>query len=346
MHFSRRSDPTTTPTGFAPRQGRRWAIALSTAAVLLSLATTAQASNVTLGSPLVGAFVPEPLGITGTVFNSSLVEPGANVASPVNGAIVRWRIVGASAGPFKLRVLRPAGGTTYTAVGSSGAQTPSTLGALDFAVNLPIHAGDTIGIDTVKGQTIGAIKPPSGAAIAAWAPPLPEGSSLPFSATQSEAEIAFNAEVQPQPAIASISPSSGSLKGGTSVKITGTDFSGVSAVSFGGTPASSLTVDSPTQITAVSPAGAPGTADVVVTTNAGVSPTVSADAFTYTACIVPKLAGKKLRKAKRSLKTAGCAIGKVKRKGKTTAKTGKVVKQGPKPGKKLAPGSKVNVTLG
>src|SRR4029079_15677393 len=56
------------------------------------------------------------------------------------------------------------------------------------------------------------------------------------------------------PVVASVSPANGPISGSTSVILTGTDFSGASAVSFGGTPATSFSVDSPTQITAVAPA--------------------------------------------------------------------------------------------
>ncbi|WP_217999321.1 IPT/TIG domain-containing protein [Nocardia exalbida] len=49
---------------------------------------------------------------------------------------------------------------------------------------------------------------------------------------------------------------------------------GATAVSFGATPATSFTVDSPTQITAVTPTGT-GTAQVTVTTAGGTSSGVS-----------------------------------------------------------------------
>jgi hypothetical protein len=55
------------------------------------------------------------------------------------------------------------------------------------------------------------------------------------------------------------------------VTITGSGFSGVSAVHFGPADASSFTVDSPTTITAVTPAGS-GYAEPTVTTAAGTSP--------------------------------------------------------------------------
>ncbi|WP_414631901.1 IPT/TIG domain-containing protein, partial [Brevundimonas sp. UBA4553] len=53
--------------------------------------------------------------------------------------------------------------------------------------------------------------------------------------------------------------------GGTSVIISGTNFSGATAVTFGATAASGFTVNSATQITATAPAGT-GTVDIRVTT--------------------------------------------------------------------------------
>jgi large repetitive protein len=58
----------------------------------------------------------------------------------------------------------------------------------------------------------------------------------------------------PAPVVTGISPASGPLSGGTSVTITGSNFTGATAVSFGGTAAASFTVSSDTSITAVIPA--------------------------------------------------------------------------------------------
>ena len=85
------------------------------------------------------------------------------------------------------------------------------------------------------------------------------------------------------PAVTGISPSSGSTAGGDSISITGTGFTGATAVSFGGTPATSFTVTSDAMITAVSPAGSAGLVDITVTSSAGTSATATADAFTYVA---------------------------------------------------------------
>jgi IPT/TIG domain len=83
------------------------------------------------------------------------------------------------------------------------------------------------------------------------------------------------------PSVTSLSTSSGSTSGGTSVTIRGTNLSGATQVLFGSAPASSFTVVSSTKITAVTPAGTSGTVDVVVTTPSGTSAATSDDQFTY-----------------------------------------------------------------
>jgi hypothetical protein len=83
------------------------------------------------------------------------------------------------------------------------------------------------------------------------------------------------------PTITSASPSSGPTAGGTTVTITGTNFTGATAVKFGGAAATSFTVNSATQITATSPAGAAGAVNVAVTTAGGTA--TSTGAYTYVA---------------------------------------------------------------
>src|SRR5262249_48349033 len=82
-----------------------------------------------------------------------------------------------------------------------------------------------------------------------------------------------------EPTVTNVNPNTGPTSGGTSVTITGTNFSGATAVSFGGNAAGSFTVNSASQITATSPAGV-GTVDVTVTTAGGTSATSSGDRFT------------------------------------------------------------------
>jgi uncharacterized delta-60 repeat protein len=73
----------------------------------------------------------------------------------------------------------------------------------------------------------------------------------------------------PAPALSSISPTSGSITGGTSVTITGRNFTGATGVTIGGMAATSVMVVSPTSITCTTPAGTMGTKSVVVTTPGG-----------------------------------------------------------------------------
>lgn len=86
----------------------------------------------------------------------------------------------------------------------------------------------------------------------------------------------------PTPVVTRISPASGPLGGGTTVTITGSGFTGATAVDFGGAPAASFTVTSDTSITATSPTAASvGPVDVTVTTSPGTSATSSADQYSY-----------------------------------------------------------------
>ena len=89
----------------------------------------------------------------------------------------------------------------------------------------------------------------------------------------------------PAPVVTGISPAAGPLGGGTSVTITGNDFSGATQVKFGTTAANNVVVDSATQITATSPAGSVGSVNVTVTGPGGTSATVSADQFSYLAMV-------------------------------------------------------------
>jgi hypothetical protein len=84
------------------------------------------------------------------------------------------------------------------------------------------------------------------------------------------------------PTVAGIRPSSGPLTGGTTVTVTGSGFTGATAVGFGSVAASSFTVNSDTSITVTAPAAASvGTVDVTVTTPAGTSAVSAADQYSY-----------------------------------------------------------------
>jgi PKD repeat protein len=84
-----------------------------------------------------------------------------------------------------------------------------------------------------------------------------------------------------RPTVISILPARGPTSGGTLVNITGTGFTGATAVKFGTTPGTSKTVVSSTKITVRSPAHTAGTVDIRVTTPGGTSAIVAEDKFTY-----------------------------------------------------------------
>jgi hypothetical protein len=62
-------------------------------------------------------------------------------------------------------------------------------------------------------------------------------------------------------------------------------------------------------------------------------------------CLVPKVTGKTLRAAKRSIKASGCSLGKVKHAGSRTVRKGHVISQKPKPGAELKHRAKINVVV-
>ncbi len=83
------------------------------------------------------------------------------------------------------------------------------------------------------------------------------------------------------PAVSGLSPNYGPVNETTSVIITGYNFATATAVNFGSTSAISFTVNSNTQITALSPASAAGTVDVTIVSAGLTSTTSLEDQFTF-----------------------------------------------------------------
>ena len=82
------------------------------------------------------------------------------------------------------------------------------------------------------------------------------------------------------PSISSLSTTSGDVTGGQTVVINGTDFVCVNSVMFGIQAARSFTVDSATQVTAVTPSASSGSVAVTLTTSSGTA--TSSSNFTFT----------------------------------------------------------------
>jgi hypothetical protein len=344
---------------------RSIAVVLSTVTCSLSLTGTAQAAPVLVGSEMINPITAETLGTGRLLFNSRLGEDGAHVTSPISGEIVAWMMVG-QGGPFRLRVLEQVGSGTYLATGRSAPETSPYFETVTYPTELPIGAGETIGLEgSNEGDHVGVALGIGASSYGYWSAP-PETTATEPDGTTTGEELALSAEVLPPPTVASISSDSGPTAGGTAVVITGTDLSHVKAISFGPTPATLYAVESETRILAISPAvPAAGSVPVTVTTAAG---SASADrSFTYVApiptssstsasapsagppatphCMVPRLKGTRLAASRRRARAAGCRIGTVTR-GRDAARGGKVVGQKPRPGTVTTVGGKIAVRLG
>jgi hypothetical protein len=320
--------------------------ALAGVLVLLAIGGPAASAQITVGQ-LAPATTPP--------FNCNFIDPydelqvsvatGNSYVAQSAGVITSWSTqVGVEPGQMLgMKMYRPVGPGTYLVVGQDG---PRALapGVNTFPVNIPVQAGDILGIFLPPGvhSECAFETGLAGDMISFREANTPVGSSFLVEETYPGERLNLTASLLPPPTISAIAPAEGSISG-ASVVITGVNFASVTGVSFGSVGAS-FTVNSEGQITAVAPPStALGAVPVTVTTAAGSA--TGAQAFVYKGCKVPKLNGKKLKAAKKKIRKGDCRVGKVKKLDGATAKTGKVNKQNPKPGKILVPGSKVKITL-
>jgi hypothetical protein len=153
---------------------------------------------VTLGSPLSSPL--SPVMFSSVVTLSPQALPGATVTSPFNGTIVGWQVTGASGGPLKLQVVHPFAGPFFTGGGTSTPGTITGTGVLSFPANLPIKAGDSIGIVPTAGtDTIGVNFTTSGSLYADWDPALVDGNPPRTPTSGTMGELGFNATVESLP---------------------------------------------------------------------------------------------------------------------------------------------------
>jgi IPT/TIG domain len=270
------------------RDSRFLGIAL--AAATLAAPAGALASS-TIGSPLTATATSGSCG--GSTYADTALAAGT-LQAPFDGVIVRWRLKLPSGGGsygYKLRVLRPAGGTNYTGAGTGPAQTAPAAGVnvLTLPAPLPVHAGDLIGIDCPNGAPDPyAFSGPATSKYGFFSPALADGmTSSPTNQIVGSEEL-INADVVGVPAVSSIAPASGPVAGGTTVTLSGSRLADVTGVTFGGVPAGAVTVVNDSQVTATAPPHpAAGAVDVVATDAAGAGPVVAGDSFTYLPVAVP-----------------------------------------------------------
>jgi PASTA domain/IPT/TIG domain len=275
---------------------------------------------------------------------------GTSYVIPITGAITSWSTI---SGPwpnqaFTLKVFRQTGPLSYLVVDRDVRFPLPGLNTFTEPFGIQVQAGDIIGSNVSGGFT----------SPCSFETGLPgdqirfaqgigsPGKVVSFSPGNVEAgsRINISATVLPPPAITSISPAKGSIKGAR-VIVTGANFAGVKTVKFGASSAKNYVVETESQLTATAPSSAKLTkVQIEITTVAGT--VVSTQTFAYQGCKVPQLNGLTLKAAKRKSRKAKCKVGAVTKRNGATSQTGHVVKQHPNPGRVLAPGSKVNVTLG
>ncbi len=158
---------------------------------------------VTLGpNPLPGRDAILFGGPASTLVNTAV--PGATLASPMDGVVVRWRAQrtdgpgGMQPDTIALRVLHPMGAGQFQGVGTSDSHSlpadTDPIGVREFTTNLPIRAGDLVGYDSASDYI-----PVASSASASYssANAFPDGQTATFSATPGWYEL-INADVEPE----------------------------------------------------------------------------------------------------------------------------------------------------
>lgn len=149
--------------------------------------------------------------------------------------------------------------------GPTDGGTVVTISGTRFSGTTAISFGDTpaTAFTVQSDTTIEVTSPPHAAGPVGVTVQTPAGTSAP---------VTYTYETSPAPPVVTlVAPPTGTMDGGTAVTITGSGFTGATSVTFGGTPATAVTVDSDTQISATTPAHAAGPVDVAVTTPVGTS---------------------------------------------------------------------------
>ncbi|WP_322818808.1 Calx-beta domain-containing protein [Tepidiforma sp.] len=221
-------------------------------------------TGATLGSQSTATLTITDDDGTGSIQFSSATFVGTEAGGPITITVTR---TGGSVGAVTVDFASVTGGTAtagvdYTSVSGTLSWANGETGSKSFTVT-PIPDTLTEGSETVVLQ----LSNPTGGAVLG----TPNQATL----TISDSTII--------PVITSISPGAGPVGGGTTVTISGQNFTGATSVTFDGIPCTSLTVVSATVITCVTPPHAAGVVEVIVTTPIGSNVTTgSANDFVYT----------------------------------------------------------------
>lgn len=168
------------------------------AAGLIFAAPAASPAAVTIGTPL-----DQPSSNASDVSPGrtvmTLAYAGAELASPIDGVVVRYRVQSTAWGNISLRILRPAGAGAFDGVGTS---TPAFVGGVfddlthQVGTRLPIAAEDQIGIDSDSSVTLRSVSS-SGWMYGYWDPKsLDSDAPSAPNVGSSDTAVLFNADVE------------------------------------------------------------------------------------------------------------------------------------------------------
>jgi len=125
---------------------------------------------------------------------------GVSTAAPADGVVVRWRLLGAPTGSYQVRVVAPAGGSSYTVLRSSAAESVTAQPIMQeaisrFASRLPIPAGGYVALAPPSSAQRFASSAP-GSAYTQLFDPVADG-TVTSEGPEISAELFYDADIEP-----------------------------------------------------------------------------------------------------------------------------------------------------
>ena len=230
------------------------------------------------GNNLAGATAVKFGGVAGTIVSNSpttivVTSPPGSGTVDVSVTTTAGSSATSSAGRFTYIPPAPTISGFTPNSGSSAGGTSVTISGTNLSGATSVTFGTTAAAITANTAGSITVTSPPGTGLVALTVTTPGGT------VTSTAKFTYT---PPVPTVTSVSLNAGPLAGNATVTITGTSFTGATAVKFGAVNAASYLVISSTQITAVTPPGSAGAVDVTVTTATATSPiNQPADQYRY-----------------------------------------------------------------